>query len=144
MPRKLPPKYTVKIVEHVEQRDKGLILAEGHGSSARVAAMRAAEQFAARTKNWFGQAVRFESFINRVLIPLAFMLAFAPLVNAQRITEDDPRWDCRTMGNKICGPNAPKPAIYCGAPTKKGTPCKRRVKKAGARCYQHKGVRHGN
>ncbi|UJQ86323.1 hypothetical protein SEA_BONAMASSA_89 [Mycobacterium phage Bonamassa] len=20
------------------------------------------------------------------------------------ITEDDPRWDCRTMGNKICGP----------------------------------------
>lgn len=21
-----------------------------------------------------------------------------------RITEDDPRWDCHTMGNKICGP----------------------------------------
>lgn len=20
------------------------------------------------------------------------------------ITEDDPRWDCRTMGNRICGP----------------------------------------
>ena len=57
---------------------------------------------------------------------------------AQRITEDDPRWDCRTMGNKICGPNAPKPTIYCGAPTKKGTACKRRVKKQGERCYQHR------
>jgi hypothetical protein len=21
-----------------------------------------------------------------------------------RITEDDPRWDCNTMGNRICGP----------------------------------------
>jgi hypothetical protein len=21
-----------------------------------------------------------------------------------RIEEDDPRWDCRTMGNRICGP----------------------------------------
>lgn len=33
---------------------------------------------------------------------------------------------------------APKPAIYCGAITKKGTACKRRVKKAGDRCWQHK------
>lgn len=24
------------------------------------------------------------------------------------ITEDDPRWDCATMGNKICGPGFPK------------------------------------
>lgn len=22
----------------------------------------------------------------------------------ERIFEDDPRWDCRTMGNRICGP----------------------------------------
>ena len=21
-----------------------------------------------------------------------------------RVQEDDPRWDCRTMGNRICGP----------------------------------------
>lgn len=21
----------------------------------------------------------------------------------QRVMEDDPRWDCKTMGNKICG-----------------------------------------
>jgi hypothetical protein len=25
---------------------------------------------------------------------------------SQRIAEDDPRWDCRIMGNKKCGPYA--------------------------------------
>jgi hypothetical protein len=79
----------------------------------------------------------------RVNYVIVFILAFAPLMSAQqgtRISEDDPRWDCRTMGNRICGPGAKKPAIYCGAPTKTtGKPCKRRVKKAGERCYQHRG-----
>lgn len=28
---------------------------------------------------------------------------------------------------------------YCGALTKKGTPCSRKVKAAGLRCYQHEG-----
>jgi hypothetical protein len=28
----------------------------------------------------------------------------------------------------------------CGARTKKGTPCRRRVHTAGERCYQHKGM----
>jgi hypothetical protein len=28
----------------------------------------------------------------------------------------------------------------CGARTKKGTPCRRRVHAAGERCYQHKGM----
>ena len=28
----------------------------------------------------------------------------------------------------------------CGARTKKGTPCRRRVKAAGERCFQHKGM----
>lgn len=54
------------------------------------------------------------------------------------ITEDDPRWDCRTMGDKKCGPNAPKPVYYCNAMTKKNTPCKHRVKKQGDRCWQHR------
>ena len=36
-------------------------------------------------------------------------------------------------------PLAPEEAVYfCGAPTKKGTPCSRRVK-GGGRCWQHKG-----
>lgn len=43
-------------------------------------------------------------------------------------------------------PSAPKPAAvvseavyYCGAATKKGTPCSRRVK-GNVRCYQHTGM----
>ena len=32
---------------------------------------------------------------------------------------------------------APAKVYYCGALTKKGTPCSRKVKTAGARCYQH-------
>lgn len=26
-----------------------------------------------------------------------------PETKVERITEDDPRWDCATMGNKVCG-----------------------------------------
>jgi hypothetical protein len=26
---------------------------------------------------------------------------------SDRIEEDDPRWDCRTMGNRICGEDLP-------------------------------------
>jgi hypothetical protein len=34
---------------------------------------------------------------------IAFILALVfQLPHA--ITEDDPRWDCRYMGNRICGP----------------------------------------
>ncbi len=34
---------------------------------------------------------------------------------------------------------ANEPIYYCGAMTKKGTPCTRRVKVKGARCWQHVG-----
>jgi hypothetical protein len=27
-----------------------------------------------------------------------------PAPRMARITEDDPRWDCDTMGNRVCGP----------------------------------------
>jgi outer membrane murein-binding lipoprotein Lpp len=30
------------------------------------------------------------------------------------------------------------PAIYCGAPTKKNTACRNKVKTAGQRCHLHK------
>ena len=30
-----------------------------------------------------------------------------PVTPTTVITEDDPRWDCRTMGNQICGPGQP-------------------------------------
>ena len=36
---------------------------------------------------------------------------------------------------------SPDDAVYiCGARTKKGTPCRRRVQAAGERCFQHKGM----
>jgi hypothetical protein len=34
----------------------------------------------------------------------------------------------------------PEPVYYCGAATKKGTPCSRRVKRPGERCWQHMGM----
>ena len=33
-----------------------------------------------------------------------------------------------------------EPVYICGARTRKGTPCRRRVHAAGERCYQHKGM----
>lgn len=36
--------------------------------------------------------------------------------------------------------NADDPVYICGARTKKGTPCHRRVHAAGERCFQHKGM----
>jgi len=34
----------------------------------------------------------------------------------------------------------PAPDYYCGAATKKGTPCRRKVKRPGERCWQHRGM----
>lgn len=34
----------------------------------------------------------------------------------------------------------PGPAYFCGALTKKGTPCSRKVKSKGERCWQHTGM----
>lgn len=41
-----------------------------------------------------------------VVITLTLLLVGSIIYaqRGQRITEDDPRWDCHTMGNKICGP----------------------------------------
>lgn len=41
-------------------------------------------------------------------IATALTLAVSP-APADIIHEDDPRWDCRTMGNMICGPGATYP-----------------------------------
>jgi hypothetical protein len=35
---------------------------------------------------------------------------------------------------------SPDEVYICGARTKKGTPCRRRVRVAGERCFQHKGM----
>jgi hypothetical protein len=36
--------------------------------------------------------------------------------HVQRIEEDDPRWDCRTMGNHVCGDNATAPLPHQDVP----------------------------
>ncbi len=48
------------------------------------------------------------SLVNRITVCLVLLVSLGAAAASprlqQRITEDDPRWDCRTMGNKICGP----------------------------------------
>lgn len=56
---------------------------------------------------------RRERLILLVVLPLALLIgAFGPwhllpwhadVPSAVSIEEDDPRWDCATMGNRICG-----------------------------------------
>lgn len=44
--------------------------------------------------------------IRRVLCVTAVaVLACVPVQRTRHIAEDDPGWDCRTMGNHICGPD---------------------------------------
>ncbi|WP_263729976.1 hypothetical protein [Cellulomonas sp. SG140] len=49
--------------------------------------------------------------MNRARIATSWVLVVGVLVGllaaltpSPRIEEDDPRWDCRTMGNHVCGP----------------------------------------
>ena len=56
---------------------------------------------------------------------------------------DPPKTVAQTAGEQTtppaATPEAPAKTYYCGALTKKGTPCSRKVKAAGSRCYQHEG-----
>ncbi|HXI26038.1 MAG TPA: hypothetical protein VNG71_19450 [Pyrinomonadaceae bacterium] len=45
----------------------------------------------------------------------------------------------RAQSNQLA-PVSNDEVYICGARTKKGTPCKRRVHAAGERCFQHKGM----
>ena len=59
------------------------------------------------------------------IVLVAWLLLFTwpdmPRVRTQmttpRIEEDDPRWDCRTMGNHICGPTS-YPSVSSSHPVK--------------------------
>jgi len=46
----------------------------------------------------------------------------------------------RTLSIRSSVPASVDPVYYCGAITKKGTPCTRRVKTKGAFCWQHAGT----
>ena len=69
--------------------------------------------------------------------------ANSPLVDVP-ITVDAIARDGSKDSNRVAaGPNAAATddTVYlCGARTKKGSPCRRRVHAAGERCYQHKGM----
>jgi hypothetical protein len=43
-------------------------------------------------------------------------------------------------GQEVADVDREDAAFICGARTKKGTPCRRRVHAAGDRCFQHKGM----
>jgi hypothetical protein len=45
-----------------------------------------------------------------------------------------------TATKPVSAPKTTEAAYYCGAATKKGTPCSRRVKRPGERCWQHQGM----
>lgn len=45
----------------------------------------------------------------------------------------------KTKSTEIQQRAAPETVYFCGAQTKKGTPCSRHVKQRGARCWQHTG-----
>ena len=46
----------------------------------------------------------------------------------------------RSLSNRSSDTPSADPVFYCGAITKKGTPCTRRVKTKGAFCWQHAGT----
>lgn len=35
------------------------------------------------------------------------LLAGCSTAHAVKVSDDDPRWDCPTMGNRVCGKSAP-------------------------------------
>lgn len=48
--------------------------------------------------------------------------------------------DSTNQYTAVLNQSADEKAYICGARTKKGTPCRRRVHAAGERCFQHKGM----
>jgi hypothetical protein len=59
--------------------------------------------------------------------------------SAQQKSSNQPNRNSETI-TSLSNESASGLLYICGARTKKGTPCKRRVHTAGERCYQHKGM----
>lgn len=64
-----------------------------------------------RTTNLYDVAVAFSGLAVGLLLGSGLMLLLAPSVEpvpgvapaVVQLQEDDPGWDCRTMGNRMCG-----------------------------------------
>lgn len=78
------------------------------------------------------------TFQHKESIPAAPNLDATPMSPAQSQTGPDPQISERPASPVPSG-RTREPVYYCGAMTKKGTPCSRRVKK-GERCWQHAGL----
>ena len=70
--------------------------------------------------------------------------ANSPLSDAPVDPNENPQSAKQSNGSnpnsKVAEPAADDVVYICGARTKKGTPCHRRVHAAGERCFQHKGM----
>jgi hypothetical protein len=70
--------------------------------------------------------------------------ANSPLSDLPVNFNDTARTTNRKQGDStsqdVVGVDREDAAYICGARTKKGTPCRRRVHAAGERCFQHKGM----
>lgn len=63
-----------------------------------------------------------------------------PSVSSNELPVDNPENASNTGGERVTNKDKnAEPIYYCGAPTKKGTPCTRRVKTKGY-CWQHNKV----
>ena len=67
--------------------------------------------------------------------------------SAVQQSQTGPSPNTNQLSSVETGPVKPAPIVkttdavyFCGAATKKGTPCSRRVKHAGDRCWQHAGM----
>ena len=66
--------------------------------------------------------------------------ANSPLSDLPESLNDAARTTTRKESTNLNGSTVDEPGYICGARTKKGTPCHRRVHVAGERCFQHKGL----
>lgn len=98
------------------------------------------------------QQRREHSLRYRVLLPLGILLVLgswlvvkqaafshdiSPPANSSAVVT---AWDATAQSNpaQLSQPETAQPAAFCGARTKRGTPCRRLVQ-AGQRCPQHRG-----
>ena len=75
--------------------------------------------------------------------PVGIRTAVAPTANVQPVIEAQPV-TAEPNQARVAEPQGPaetrnSAAYFCGALTKKGTPCSRKVKVKGGRCFQHEG-----
>ena len=79
------------------------------------------------------------SEVNRITVCLVLLLAIGSAACDRRANATPVESAARTESSP--SPSPAKVKILCGAPTKKGAPCRRPVKSQGDRCHLHKGTK---